>query len=535
LINTYYLPIISSKAIVRLDGSQIEKREKRDFPEAKESFAGEFYTGEALKELCADFLIMPRRDAYHAAESFVNNTDTVRLIGLVYGMRSTGKTVILKQLAGRPEFLEQSAYLTLNYGEYNVDDIYIWVTNLQKTGIKYFYIDEITWADGFIDRAMAFADRFASSTSVKIILSGTDSLAFTFAKQSSLHGRYLEFGTTRMSYPEYFRLTGGNILDYVHSGGVFWKNKRPVQGECAEYLEASVVDNIYRSIRNSGRMTLAGEELRDLTKKELYAICYAICEGIANMSLRKRINELWDEPFELAVDKVTKLCSIRITEVEKSLIKSFAPAYHVESSKYDRAKVDAVLALMESIGFLWRTELRTNIEPKVRTALKFSQTGIEREFTRDMLAAVCQSGEFSIERTQAVMQSIEEYTDGSLLESACMITFAKRVEKLAHPGISLSYYRIYNGDHEIDVVLYDPRSGILYLYEVKRSQSVNSENAKHLSDNEFIEYLQNEYGAKSVTKAVLYRGVDNLNKHNGDIPFYKIEDYLMRIENGEIF
>jgi len=60
-------------------------------------------------------------------------------------MRSTGKTVILKQLAGRKDFVSESAYLTLNYDEYSIDDVYTWMTNLQSIGIKYFYVDKITW------------------------------------------------------------------------------------------------------------------------------------------------------------------------------------------------------------------------------------------------------------------------------------------------------------------------------------------------------------------------------------------------------
>jgi hypothetical protein len=189
--NTFNVKL-ASDAIIPLDGTSIERL---DF--------GEFIIGENLSALCADFLDMKHRDAYYEAERFASRQDTVRLIGLIYGMRSTGKTVILKQLAGRLDFVSESAYLTLNYDEYSINNVYTWMKNLQRIGIKYFYVDEITWADGFADRAMGFADKFASHSSVRIILSGTDSLAFTFAKQSSLHGRYMQFSTTRMSYPEY--------------------------------------------------------------------------------------------------------------------------------------------------------------------------------------------------------------------------------------------------------------------------------------------------------------------------------------------
>jgi predicted AAA+ superfamily ATPase len=188
---------------------------------------GKFVIGNELRVLCAGAVRLNRRDACHEAEDFLNREGTLRTVGIVYGMRSTGKTIILRQLAGREAFLNESAYTTLNYGEYAIDEIYKWITNLYKAGIRYFFIDEITWADGFIDRAMEFADVWASYEGVKIILSGTDSLAFTFAKQESLHGRYVQFTTTKMSYPEYFRILAGDILAYVHNGGVFWNKAQP--------------------------------------------------------------------------------------------------------------------------------------------------------------------------------------------------------------------------------------------------------------------------------------------------------------------
>ena len=298
--NTFNVKLVGD-TIVPLDGISIERL---DF--------GEFIIGEDLSALCADFLAMGHRDSYYEAEDFVSRADTVRLVGLIYGMRSTGKTVILKQLAGRSDFVGESAYLTLNYDEYSINDIYTWMRNLQRIGIKYFYVDEITWADGFADRAMGFADKFASHSSVRVLLSGTDSLAFTFAKQSSLHGRYMQFSTTRMSYPEYNRVTNGDILDYVRSGGVFWRNERPNADELEDYLHSSVVRNFLNSINATNRKVLIGEDIRYIEERELYAICYAICESVALSYIKGHAAHVWDEPMLKIVDSALRRCGVSI-------------------------------------------------------------------------------------------------------------------------------------------------------------------------------------------------------------------------------
>lgn len=497
---------------------------------------GEFYIGEALGELCADFLTMPRRDAYKEVEKFVSRADTVRLIGLVYGMRSTGKTVILKQLAGRKEFLQESAYLTLNYEQYSVDDVYEWMESLRKIGIKYFYIDEITWADGFTDRAMKFADIFASVSAVRIVLSGTDSLAFTFAKQSSLHGRYLEFSTTRMSYPEYYRITKGDILKYAHSGGVFWKkpDAPPDEDELEEYLISSVVRNLRNSILNSSRKVMIGEEIRFLEERELYAICHAICECLSLADMYGHTNDAWNEPLMKVVDAALRGCGVSILPVDKEEIRKYAPVFKSESSAYDREKVDAILELMKMIGFVWLVDLRSNMKPRVKPV--FMQTGVARAFAVFAMKAVLDSGALTgTIKENEVLNGIEAAADGYMLELACLTTFFKRIEARGDSMIQLSTFRMYSGEGEIDIVAHDKCASILYLYEVKRSNEAKSEHGKNLINTELVGYLKEQYSAETVRRAVLYRGEDNFTKLRGEIPYYKIEDYLIRLENGEIF
>ena len=517
--------IIGPGTIARSDGSAIEQLE-----------FGEFVFGDELGGVCADFLAMERRDAYFQVEEYVNRTDTVRIIGLVYGMRSTGKTVILKQLSGRNEFLKESAYLTLAYDEYSIDDVYSWMKDLRKIGVKYFYIDEITWADGFIDRAMKLADMFASISTVRIVLSGTDSLAFTLAKQSSLHGRYLEFNTTRMSYPEYYRLTKGDILKYAHAGGVFWKEQNfpPSETELEDYLISSVVRNLRDTIINSSRKVMVGEEIRFLDERELYAICHAICECLSLSNMYGHANEAWNEPLVKVVEAAMRNCGVSIAPALKEEIRKYVPIFKSKSSKYDREKVDAVLELMKMIGFVWQVDLWSNVEPRVKPV--FLQTGVARAFALFAMQTVLNSGALSeVKKERDILNGIAAAADGYMLELACLITFAKRIEARGDSLLHLSTFRIFSGEGEIDIVVHDQRDSVLYLYEVKRSVEAKSDYGKNLINTELLEYIKGHYGAETVHRAVLYRGEDNFTKLRGEIPYYRIEDYLIRVENGEVW
>jgi len=519
--NTFNVKL-AGDAIIPLDGISIERLN-----------FGEFIIGEDLSVLCADFIDMKHRDAYYEAEEFVTRKDTVRLIGLIYGMRSTGKTVILKQLAGRSDFVSESAYLTLNYDEYSINDVYTWMKNLQRIGIKYFYVDEITWADGFADRAMGFADKFASHSSVRIILSGTDSLAFTFAKQSSLHGRYMQFSTTRMSYPEYRRITNGDILDYLRSGGVFWRNERPNAEELEDYLHSSVVRNFLNSINATNRKVLIGEDIRYLEERELYAICYAICESVALSYVKGHAAYVWDEPMLKIVDSALRRCGVSIPHADKAEIRKYAPIFSSETTKFDASKVDAVIELMLQIGFLWKVDVKT--DRGMQTRLVFAQTGVARSFALLAMQTVINSGVLKESETK-ILDGIEAAAEGSMLELACLITFAKRIEKLTEADIFLSHYRIYTGEHEVDIVVHDRRASTLYLYEVKRSANADAAHARHIADNEFIKFLKMEYGVSTVKRAVLYRGDDTeIPQYGAEIPYYNVGGFLLRVENGDMF
>ena len=312
---------------------------------------------------------------------------------------------------------------------------------------------------------------------------------------------------------------------------------------------------------------MIGEDIRYLEERELYAICYAICESVALSYVKGHAAHVWDEPMLKIVDSALSRCGVAIPHADKSKIRKYAPVFTSETTKYDASKVDAVVELMLLIGFLWKVDVKTN--RGVQTRLVFTQTGVARSFALLAMQTVVDSGALKESEakvlyceleTSAVqipsfpfaatdssaralvfmpvhgIDGIEAATEGSMIELACLITFAKRIEKLTEADVFLSHYRVYTGENEVDIVVHDRRASILYLYEIKRSTNANVAHARHIADNEFIEFLKAEYAASSVKRAVIYRGDDTeIPQYGAEIPYYNVGGFLQRVENGDVF
>lgn len=140
---------------------------------------------------------------------------------LVFGLRRTGKTTMLRQAIARMsrEDLSRTVYIKARRS----DTMAMMNRDLKKlfdAGFRYVFIDEVTLMRDFIDSAALFSDVFAAM-GMKIILSGTDSLGFWLAMDQELyrpggkaHPHHLH------PYREYSRLLGIDSIDeYIRYGG----------------------------------------------------------------------------------------------------------------------------------------------------------------------------------------------------------------------------------------------------------------------------------------------------------------------------
>ncbi len=159
------------------------------------------------------------RGCYSQLEDYLYHGDRTRIC-LVYGLRRTGKTTMLRQAVAEMAKEDQlkSAYIKIRRSDtmamVNRD-----MRKLFDAGYKYVFLDEVTLMKNFIDSATLFSDVFAAM-GMKLELSGTDCLGFWLAMDEELYDRAKLIHTTFIPYREYSRLLGIDSIDeYISYGG----------------------------------------------------------------------------------------------------------------------------------------------------------------------------------------------------------------------------------------------------------------------------------------------------------------------------
>ena len=531
----YDVKIVGFDNITRPDNSDIELLD-----------IGTFYLFEALYSESESSLNYVKRNVYNEMENYLTRDDLLNKVGIVSGMRNTGKTVILQQLTCCPACKGNSAYITLNYEQYDIAALCGYISTLyRRVGIRYFFIDEVTRADGFVDYSNGLTDKWAVGKTMWIVLSGTDSLSFSLAQQESLYHRFIEVKTTPMGYTEYSRLTGKvDVVDYIRSGGVFWGND-PNEAVLDDYLRTSVVENIYNTIHNMRRSVPIATKLMPLSRDSLYALCYSICQYGVLEFVKSKLNDMDDDAFNEAVKDVLGKSSITVTADGRKRIRLASGKPMLHSEPFPEAQVDAAIKLMEMCGFLYRVDEFSENQLYDGHALVFDQTGVAREFVRVVLRGICLSNEFPAASVQRILSRVEKNTDGMILESACMsavIRYTQPMDKLLH----VFKYRWSSGEHEIDICVLDRRDGVLHLFEVKRDVESTDSNRglrrgekyskRHLANDSCVQPLLNRFKPTGLTHMLLYRGESTKKNIDCiDVFHMNISEFLVDLENGGIF
>ena len=131
-------------------------------------------------------------------------------IGILFGLRRTGKTVLLYQwLSHFPQ--QQSACITVSKGE-TFSDVLFDLDRLLDEGFRYVAVDEITACSGFLDGAAILANKYGS-WGMKLYITGTDSLSLLLATKHELFDRESTLHTTHIPYAEWSRLLKRDSID----------------------------------------------------------------------------------------------------------------------------------------------------------------------------------------------------------------------------------------------------------------------------------------------------------------------------------
>lgn len=198
---------------------------RRGMTFAENEFETNVIIGEELLTMARNIQSNRKRDCYKQLAGYLHGEGGERVC-IVSGLRRTGKTTMIRQaiLEMEPGEVKKAAYIKTTAAD-NMEIMNRDLKRLNLLKYKYVFIDEITLMGDFIDSAALLSDIYGAQ-GMRIVLTGTDSLAFGLAVRQELFDRAIVVRTTFIPFREYSRLLGVDSIDeYIRYGGTLRAGK----------------------------------------------------------------------------------------------------------------------------------------------------------------------------------------------------------------------------------------------------------------------------------------------------------------------
>ncbi|SEM25019.1 AAA domain-containing protein [Butyrivibrio sp. ob235] len=502
--------------------------------------------GSSLRNMADAAKGLKKRDCYGILEKYIYGKQSDKVC-LIYGLRRTGKTTLLRQLilGMKDADFTKSLYIKATTADTMVE-MNKAMKLAVKGGFKYLFIDEVTLISDFIDSASLFSDVYAAQ-GLKIILSGTDSLGFYFASNEELYDRAVMVHTTYIPYREHARLLGiTSIDDYIRYGGTLKAGELRF-GDDEDFEEASFRDDestrryidtaICKNIQHSLACYEEGTHFRNLKRlydaHELTNVINRIIQDMnhdftkevilkefVSRDLRSSAQMLRSarEPEKRTdalneidtSDVIKKLKGILDIKENEELSEIISEAVLTEIKEYLKA-----LDLIEYIkiesnaagtGDLWRTI--------------FTQPGMRYCQAQALVYLIMRNEEFKAlsEREKLLISSkILEDVRGIMLEDIVLLETQKAL------GKNKRVFKLQFDVGEIDMVIYDQETDSCELYEIKHSSERADNQWKPLMDEKKLDHVRTIYGMIK-KRCVLYSGETEVLSDGRE--YRNVEEYL---------
>ncbi len=501
------------------------------------AFRTSVFVGDKLKQFVSTTEKMKKRGCFRTIKNFLEH-DREEKVFILYGLRRTGKTTLIKQAIaelshsefGRTAFIQVRAGVSL--GDINSD--FSW---LLEHGYKYIFVDEVTLAEDFIEGAALFSDIYAAS-GMKIVLSGTDSLGFLFSSSEELYDRCIMLHTTWIPYGEFENVLGlVGIDEYIRFGGTMslgglhynevatFKSKKSTD----EYIDSAIARNIQHSLQ----FYHDGGHFRHLfelfEKNELTSVINRVIEdinhrftidvltrdfeshdlGISKRNLRKDREKPTDildhidiEAFTLGLRRALDILnkneqSIEITDAHRSEIKEYLDLLDLT--------VDIPI---ESIPVKDSKTYKTVI---AQPGMRYAQA---EALVRQLLLDKELQNISAVDRSRILERILDEIR-GRMMEDIVLLE-----TKMAYPEKEVFCLQFAVG--EFDMVVVDPKEISCEIFEIKHSTKAVPQQYVNLINVEKCNATEFRFG-RIKRKAVIYRGEKTID---GEVEYLNVEDYL---------
>ena len=445
-----------------------------------------------------------RRDFVDPLIRFCLDGDYRARIGIVFGLRSTGKTVGMLQAAG--ELINRGhkvAYAGFNYKTTGMRDANAEIYNLINKGYTHFFIDEAPYLSGFLHESAEWADTFVPCNRIKIVISGTDSFELWLAMGRALYHRYVRFSTNFCSYPEYKRVWGKSYDEYKTKGGVFLSEevsaelepKTEMQREQTSiyenFIQGAIVANLIRTLEHINEYGGVGryyaEWLYAIDEQVIYKGVIAILKSTVEAYIKKNfIKEAGNKNIPELGEVISKWSDADKADIKERI--ADAMGIYQNSIKIDNpaGSIEALLHFLVKIGCLIEGETSISDRIKGQKTFYFVHNTLMNYALKEAMLGLEQldginSDEFKSSLQQAAEGSLNENIVYSHLTLAC-----RGDEKIFR-------YRDAEG-REVDAVIISRENKTVKLFEVKSKVKIDtsriaSNEARHLLDDAVIKNI----------------------------------------------
>lgn len=479
-----------------------------------------------------------KRKAYVEVEEYVKSNKRDTKICAIYGIRRTGKSTLMEQVAQNlsDEQKKQAWFITCN-NDTDFYDVVAFITKMLEKGDKYFFIDEITSAKNFQNIGQVLSDVFVKMDDAKIVVTGTDSLGLSLVHRGMMYDRIKFIPTTYTSFSEYSTLTGvNNIDDYIKLGSTLKTDCFSSYKETQNYIETSIVFNIIGSLEKSEGLKKYPPTLTEIyNNNDLNNAIQRIINHFAqSLTVKILTEQITIHPLSTALHNLAEKGNkpgllmrqnIDFEKINDSV--AYALGIHTtRTSPVEEKHINVLSDFLEDIGLI--------------TTIPVIESFSNRTFQKDM-KIISHPGMFhaiikytldELQKNENWLQDVSNEDRTKLLESTYtsavgdilenivikdifeLLSNGKRVNKDDFFGENtgrwyVSKLSIYDKnskrDYEADLIIFDKEKKETYLFEIKHSKDVVEQQSKHLENERFNQYVEENFGQVKRT-IVLYNG-----------------------------
>ena len=488
-------------------------------------FETDVKTGTALRAFTKGVGNWERRDALKDILKYVRG-DTIDRVMIVYGLRRTGKTTMLRQTLCdlSAEEFGKAAYIKMSPSN-EMAELGRDMDRLQRGGYRYVFIDEVTLMKDFASDAALLSDIYAGM-GMKVILSGTDSLGFWLSLKDELYDRAFLLHTTFIPFREHSRLLKvDDVDDYIRYGGTLRMGERDFDDPAAfaadasfrddettrRYVDTAIASNIQHSLAfaDDGRYFGKLRELYDAGE------------------LTNAVNRIIEDMNHRFLVEVVTRSKVTIT---RKLMDTLSIVDESEQTvKVEASHVRQIEAYLKALDLIMTCPIES-ADPEQTTTerILFTQPGMRFAQAQALIHALGKGKVFRAETERERMRicaKIESDVMGRMLEDIVLAETIRAIPYRRDKYDQLRVFKLVFPRGEFDMVICDPEKSTCRLYEIKHTTERDDGQLRHLCDSEKLAYVEHNYGAV-LSRMVLYRGEDS--SHPTGVEYRNVGNWLKR-------